>query len=60
VAAAPVPHLFANDPDEVQKARAQDTGKVYQRIMRLNKLLLMPDAVNLKEAAADIKKPWNI
>jgi hypothetical protein len=36
---------------------ARDTGKVHHKIMRLNKLLLMPDAINFKEAAADIKKP---
>jgi hypothetical protein len=55
-----VPHLVANNPDKVQKAMAQDTGKVHHKIMRPNKLLLMQDAINIKEAAADIKKPGNI
>ena len=56
-AAGPTPVLFASDPEVAYDAVQSDLTRIHHDLMRINKSFLVFEIVNLKAAAAVLKKP---
>ena len=56
-AAGPTPVMFASDPEVAYEAVESDLPKIHHDIMSINRSFLIFEHINLKAAAAVIKKP---
>lgn len=56
-AAGPVPTLFAEDSEATLGAIRADRAKTHADFQKIVKIFFVPECVNIKEAAALLKKP---
>ena len=57
VMASPVPSLFGEDPDASLVGITADSRKAHWDLMKICRLLFMPEILGLEDATSFIKKP---
>ena len=57
IMAGPVPSLFSEDPEASLTGITREPRKCHWDLMKICRLLFMPESVSLEEATTIIKKP---